>query len=126
MGKLINNLNNAKARLDFCEYELSEEVKAKKFALCKELFYLLHNNTYNNSINIEDANMYVENDHYDKHLDYYNPNCKFYLTNIFVYDTDDAFVEDEDGNEYSFIDDLTLNEVEKIVAEVKYLIDDED
>ena len=86
MGRLQNNLNNAKARLDFCEYELSEEVKAKKIALSKKLYKLLDNEKYNNSINIENANFCIECEYYDEHLDYYNPNCSVYLTDVFAYD----------------------------------------
>jgi hypothetical protein len=123
MGRLQDNLNNAKARLDFCEYELSEEVKAKKIALSKKLYNLLNNENFNNTLNIEDANICIECEYYDDHLEYYNPNCSVYLTDVFAYDPEESFVEDEDGNQHFFLEDLTLSEIENILEEIKDLLD---
>ena len=117
MGRLLDNITNAKARVAYYEYELSDEVKARKLEASKEIFNLLIPN--NGTVNIESAGICIDGEYYDKYLDYYNPNATFELTAVFAYDEEGAFVEDEDGNEHFFLDDLTLSEVETILSEVK-------
>lgn len=117
MGRISDNLTNAKAKVAYYEYELSDEVKAKKLDASKEIYNLLKNQ--NGTINIEGSGISIDGEYYDKYLDYYNPNATFELIAVFAYDEDGAFVEDEDKNEHFFIEDLTLSEVENILREVK-------
>lgn len=125
MGTLEINLENAKNKVTHYEYELSDEVKAKKIELGKELYNLLNTEDYEGSINVEDSDLSIEGEYYDKYTDYYNPNCKLSIVvvNAGSEDGDDCYVEDENGYKHSFLDDLTLAEVETIVNEVKSIIE---
>lgn len=125
MGTLEINLENTKNKVAHYEYELSDEVKAKKIELGKELYNLLNTEDYEGSIDVEDSDLSIEGEYYDKYIDYYNPNCKLSIVvvNAGSEDGDDCYVEDENGYEHSFLDDLTLAEVETIVNEVKSIIE---
>ena len=122
MGRLTDNLENAKTKVANYEYELSEEVKTKKSNLGKELFDLLNNEDFEGRIDVTDCDLTIEGEYYDKYTDYYNPNCKLAIVEV-VANSEECYVEDEDGNEYFFEDDLTLYEVESIVNEVKSIIE---
>lgn len=122
MGRLADNLTNAKTKVSHYEYELSEEVMTKKSNLGKELFDLLNNEDFECRIDVTDCDLTIEGEYYDKYTDYYNPNCKLGIVAV-VANGEECYVEDEDGNEYFFEDDLTLYEVESIVNEVKSIIE---
>lgn len=124
MATLANKLENLKAQVSNLEYELSNEVKAKKIALSDEIYRLLDNETYDGAINIAEANVMVEGEYYDKHAEVYEENYRRPVEFVYACEDGDSFVEDEDGEEFYFLDHLTLSEVENIVAAVKDIIEE--
>lgn len=123
MATLANKLENLKAQVSNLEYELSNEVKAKKIALSDELCRLL-DDKYNGAINIIDANVMVEGEYYDKYAEVYEENYRRPVEFVYACEDGDSFVEDEDGEQFYFLDHLTLSEVEEIVAAVKDIVED--
>ena len=123
MATLANKLESLKAQVSNLEYELSNEVKAKKIALSDELCRLL-NETYNGAINIINENVMVEGEHYDKYAEIYEENYRRPVEFVYACENGDSFVEDEDGEQFYFLDHLTLSEVEDIVAAVKETIEE--
>ena len=106
---LANKLESIKAQVSNLEYELSNEVKAKKIALSDELYQLLDNEKYNGAINIYNENVIVEGE---------------FVEFVFACEYGESFVEDENGEQFYFLDHLTLLEVENIVSAVKETIED--
>ena len=123
MVTLANKLESLKAQVSNLEYELSNEVKAKKIALSDELCRLL-NETYNGAINIINENVMVEGEYYDKYAEIYEENYRRPVEFVYACENGDSFVEDEDGEQFYFLDHLTLSEVEDIVAAVKETIEE--
>ena len=124
MATLENKLENLKVQVSNLEYELSEEVKAKKIALSDEIYRLL-DNEYRGFINIMDANVLVESDYYDKYTEVYVENYRRPVEFVYACENGDTFVEDKDGEQFYFLDHLTLSEVEEIVAAVKDIVGDD-
>lgn len=122
MITLANKLASLKAQVSNLEYELSNEVKAKKIALSDEICQLL-NGKYNGTINIADANVLVEGEYYDKYAEIYMENFRRPVENVYACEDGDTYVEDKDCEQFYFLDHLTLLEVEEIVAAVKDTID---
>lgn len=125
MATLAKKLEILKAQVANLEYELSNEVKAKKIALSDELYRLLDNEKYNGAINIADSNILVEGEYYDKYAEIYVENFRRPVENVYASDSGDSYVEDEDGEEFYFLDHLTLLEVEDILSAVKETIEDD-
>lgn len=125
MATLAKKLESLKAQVANLEYELSNEVKAKKIALSDELYRLLDNEKYNGAINIADSNILVEGEYYDKYAEIYVENFRRPVENVYASDSGDSYVEDEDGEEFYFLDHLTLLEVEDILSAVKETIEDD-
>ena len=123
MATLANKLETLKARVSNLEYELSNEVKAKKIALSDELCRLLDDN-YNGAINIINENVMVEGEYYDKYAEIYEENYRRPVEFVYACEDGESFVEDEDGEQFYFLDHLTLLEVENIVAAVKETIEE--
>lgn len=120
---LENKLAGLKAQVSNLEYELSNEVKAKKIALSDELCRLL-DDKYNGAINIINENVMVEGEYYDKYAEIYMENFRRPVEFVYACEDGDSFVEDEDGEQFYFLDHLTLLEVENIVAAVKETIEE--
>jgi hypothetical protein len=125
MTTLENKLASLKAQVANFENELSNEVKAKKIALSDELYLLLDNKNYNGAINIMDANVLVEGEYYDKYAEIYVENFRRPVEFVYASDSGDSYVEDEDGEQFYFLDHLTLVEVESILSAVKETIEDD-
>lgn len=125
MATLENKLASLKTQVANLEYELSNEVKAKKIALSDEIYRLLDNEEYDGAINIIDANVNVEGEYYDKHAEVYVENYRRPVEFVYASENGDSYVEDEDGEEFYFLDHLTLSEVEDIVSAVKETIEDD-
>jgi hypothetical protein len=125
MATLTNKLENLNTQVSNIEYELSDEVKAKKIALSEEIYRLLDNEKYDGAINIADANVLIEGEYYDKYTEVYVENYRRPVKNVCACEDGESFVEDEDGEEFYFLDHLTLSEVEEIVAAVKDIIEDD-
>jgi hypothetical protein len=123
MATLANKLENLKAQVSNLEYELSNEVKAKKIALSDELCRLL-DDKYNGAINIINENVMVEGEYYDKYAEIYVESFRRPVEFVYACEDGDSFVEDEDGEQFYFLDHLTLSEVEEIVAAVKDIVED--
>jgi hypothetical protein len=124
MVTLENKLENLKAQVSNLEYELSEEVKTKKIAMSDEIYRLL-DNEYRGYINIIDANVLVEGEYYDKCTEVYVENYRRPVEFVYACENGDTFVEDKDGEQFYFLDHLTLSEVEEILAAVKDIVGDE-
>ena len=125
MATLANKLESLKAQVSNLEYELSDEVKAKKIALSDEIYQWLDNEKYNGAINITDANVMVEGEFYDKHEEVYEENYRRPVEFVYASKNGDSYVEDEDKEQFYFLDHLTLSEVEEIVSAVKDIIEDD-
>jgi len=125
MATLANKLESLKAQVANLEYELSNEVKARKIALSDEIYQLLDNEKYNGDINITDANVMVEGEYYDKYAEVYEENYRRPVEFVYASENGDTFVEDEDGEQFYFLDHLTLSEVEEIVSAVKDTVEDD-
>lgn len=125
MATLADKLTSLKTQVSNLEYELSDEVKAKKIALSDELYQLLDNEKYNGTINIIDSNIKVEGEYYDKYAEIYVENFRRPVENVYACENGDSYVEDEDCEQFYFLDHLTLLEVEDIVSAVKEIIEDD-
>ena len=123
MATLANKLESLKAQVSNLEYELSNEVKAKKIALSDELCRLLDDG-YNGAINIINENVMVEGEYYDKYAEIYVESFRRPVEFVYACEDGESFVEDEDGEQFYFLDHLTLLEVENIVAAVKETIEE--
>ena len=124
MATLADKLTSLKAQVSNLEYELSDEVKAKKIALSDELYQLLDNEKYNGAINIIDSNIKVEGEFYDKYAEIYVESYRRPVENVYACKDGNSYVEDEDCEQFYFLDNLTLLEVEDIVSAVKEIIED--
>ena len=125
MATLADKLASLKAQVSNLEYELSDEVKEKKIALSNELYRLLDNEKYEGAINIADSNILVEGEYYDKYAEIYVESYRRPVENVYACENGDSYVEDEDGEVFYFLDNLTLLEVEDIVSAVKEIIEDD-
>lgn len=125
MGRLADNLKNATNKVKWYEYETSEEVTNKKLELGKEIYKMLlvDEDGFSKGMDLTDTDLAIEGEYYDKYTDYYNPCCKKAITGLTQDENGNCLVEDEDGDEYYFVEDLTLAEVESIYNEVKEIIE---
>lgn len=122
MATLQSKLQNAKALVATLEDELSQETINKKILISNKLCALLDNETYNGTINVSGENIYIESEYYDKYTEVYVDNCRIAVQYVCTGENGHSYVEDEDGNEHDFLDELTLKEVETIYNEVKDLL----
>ena len=97
MATLANKLENLKAQVANLEYELSNEVKARKIALSDEIYRLL-DNEYRGVINITDANVMVEGEYYDKYTEVYEENYRRPVEFVYGCEDGNTYAEDEDGD----------------------------
>lgn len=125
MGRLADNLENATNKVKWYEYETSEEITNKKLELGKEIYKMLlvDEDGFSNGMDLTDTDLTIEGEYYDKYLDYYNPCCTKSIVSLTQDEDGNCLVEDEDGDEYYFVEDLTLAEVENIYNEVKEIIE---
>mgnify|MGYP003300487191 FL=1 len=125
MGRLADNLENATNKVKWYEYETSEEVTNKKLELGKEIYKMLlvDEDGFSNGMDLTDTDLTIEGEYYDKYTDYYNPCCTKAIVGLTQDEDGNCLVEDEDGDEYYFVEDLTLAEVENIYNEVKEIIE---
>lgn len=125
MGRLADNLENATNKVKWYEYETSEEITNKKLELGKEIYKMLlvDEDGFSNGMDLTDTDLTIEGEYYDKYTDYYNPCCTKAIVSLTQDEDGNCLVEDEDGDEYYFVEDLTLAEVENIYNEVKEIIE---
>lgn len=117
-GYLEERRNKAQKMLDFCNYELSDEVVAEKTELQTQMAKLLENDEYDGVIGVADYSLSVETTDYDFYneveIECFKEIVKIYSCNGEVY------AEDADGNEY-FIDDIdlaTFKKMHEIVTDI--------
>jgi hypothetical protein len=123
MATLESKLQSTKNQVSILEYELSDEVMNKKIALSDELYDLL--DSYDGAINIADKEIMVEGDYYDKHTEIFIENYRRPIEMVYGCKDGASYVDDEDGEEFYFMEDLTLSEIEEIVLAVKETIEDD-
>lgn len=125
MGRLANNLENATNKVKWYEYETSEKITNKKLELGKEIYKMLlvDEDGFSNGMDLTDTDLTIEGEYYDKYTEYYNPCCIKAIVSLTQDEDGNCLVEDEDGYEYYFVEDLTLAEVENIYNEVKEIIE---
>lgn len=112
------------AQIAHIEYETSDEVMAKKIELSNELCKLLDNDTYEGVLDISNADVCIEAEFYDKYAEVYVDSCSHLVTKVYACENGDSYVEDEDGEEFYFTENLTLQEVEEIVNTVKDMLEE--
>jgi hypothetical protein len=112
------------AQISHIDYETSEEVMARKIELSNELCRLLDNDTYEGVLDISGADVCIEAEFYDKYAEVYVDSCFHPVTRVCACEDGESYVEDEDGEEFYFTENLTLNEVEEIVNTVKDMLEE--
>lgn len=115
---------NLNAQISHIEYEMSEEVMVRKIELSNELCRLLDNDTYEGILDISDADVCIEAEDYDEYADVYVDSCFHPVTRVCAREDGKSYVEDEDGEEYFFTENLTLKEVEEIVNTVRDMLEE--
>lgn len=112
------------AQIAHIEYETSDEVMAKKIELSNELCKLLDNDTYEGVLDISNADVCIEAEYYDKYAEVYIDSCFHPVAKVYACENGNSYVEDEDGEEFYFTENLTLQEVEEIVNTVKDMLEE--
>ena len=124
MATFTERRANLNAQISHIDYETSEEVMARKIELSNELCRLLDNDTYEGVLDISDAEVCIEAEFYDKYAEVYVDSCFHPVTRVCACENGESYVEDEDGEEFYFTENLTLNEVEEIVNTVKDMLEE--
>ena len=123
MGYLSEKRKQAQIMLNTFNYELSNEVVARKLEWQKQIAEMIENDEYNGVLNIEDEYISVETEGYDKSYDDY-----FYtekdVIEVGSYNGE-VYVVDYDGNEY-YLDDIKESTMKSIYESVVELINEEE
>ena len=112
-----------KQQIEHIEYELSDEVMAKKLELSNELCKLLDNKTYEGVIDISKEGVSIKAEYYDKYADIYVDNCSHAVKKVYACKNGLSYVESEEGEEFYFTENLTLEEVDLILTIVRYMVE---
>lgn len=103
MGYLNERKNKALRMLEFCNYELSNDVVALKMEQQTKISELIENEKYDGCLNVEGCGLTIETTDYDNYNDV---ETECYKEIIKVCSNDgEVYVEDFDEKEY-FIDDI--------------------
>ena len=102
MGRLNNILDNYEY-----SFEMSNKVKENKMKLVDKLYDLF--DEYIGEEELEDSDIKVG---------------EINVVKITV-DTDNVYIEDENGNEYNFFEDITLKEIRSLISSVRKIIREE-
>lgn len=102
MGRLKTILDNYEY-----SFEMSNKVKENKMKLVDKLDDLF--DEYIGEEELEDINIKVG---------------EINVVKITV-DTDNVYLEDENGNEYNFFEDITLKEIKSLISSVRKIIREE-
>ena len=102
MGRLNNILDNYEY-----SFEMSNKVKENKMKLVDKLYDLF--DEYIGEEELEDIDIKVG---------------EINVVKITV-DTDNVYIEDENGNEYNFFEDITLKEIRSLISSVRKIIREE-
>lgn len=124
MATFTERRANLNAQIAHIDYETSEEVMARKIELSNELCRLLDNDTYEGVLDISSAEVCIEAEFYDKYADVYVDSCSHPVTRVCACENGESYVENEDGEEFYFTENLTLKEVEEIVDTVKDMLEE--
>lgn len=124
MATFTEKLAVLKSQIAHIEYEMSEEVMSRKNELSNELCKLLDNDTYEGVLDISNAEVRIEAEYYDKYADVYVDSCFHPVKNVYACNDGDSYVENEDGEVFYFLENLTLKEVEEIVNTVKDMLEE--
>ncbi len=124
MATFNERLAGLKEEIARIEYEMSDEVMAKKLELSNELYKLIDNDTYKGVIDISNADVCVEGEYYDKYADVYLDSCFHSVKKVYACENGDSYIESEEGEEFYFTESLTLKEVEEIVNVVKDMLEE--
>lgn len=124
MATFTERLANLKAQIAHIEYEMSEEVMAKKIELSNELCRLLDNDTYEGVLDISNADVCIEAEYCDEYAEVFIDSCFHPVKRVCACENGDSYVENEDGEEFYFTENLTLKEVEEIVTAVKDMLEE--
>ena len=118
MGYLQDKQREAQRMLDYCEYELSQEVTDRKKFWQAKIADLIENDTHDSVLNIADECITVETEEYDS---FTNATYTNDVNVVTVCSNDgEVYVTDADGNEY-FIDDINENTFKQIYEAVSDL-----
>lgn len=126
MATFNERLASLKEEIAHIEYEMSDEVMAKKLELSNELYKLLDNNIYEKTLDISKEGVCVEGEYYDKYTDTYFCSCSHAVKKVYACENGDSYVESEEGDEFYFTENLTLKEVELIVDIVRYMLEEKE
>jgi len=118
MGYLQEKQKEAQRLLDYCNYELSQEVTDRKELWQAKIANLIENDTHDGVLNIADECITVETEEYDS---FTNATYTNDVNVVTVCSNDgEVYVTDADGNEY-FIDDINENTFKQIYEAVSDL-----
>lgn len=123
MGYLSEKRRQAQIMLNTFNYELSNEVVARKLEWQKQIAEMIENDEYNGVLNIEDEYISVETEGYDNSSDDY-----FYtekdVIEVRSYNGE-VYVVDYDGDEY-YLDDIKESTMKSIYESVVELVNEEE
>lgn len=118
MGYLQDKQKKAQQMLDYCNYELSQEVTDRKNLWQAKIADLIENDTYEGVLDISEECIKLEVEAYD---DFIDSNEVSYVNVVNVASNDgEVYVTDADENEY-FIDDIdetTFSHIYNVVIEL--------
>lgn len=118
MGYLQDKQKKAQQMLDYCNYELSQEVTDRKNLMQAKIADLIENDTYEGVLDISEECIKLEVEAYDDFID----SAEVAYVNIINVASNDGevYVTDADENEY-FIDDIdetTFSQIYNAVIEL--------
>lgn len=118
MGYLQDKQRKAQQMLDYCNYELSQEVTDRKNSMQAKIANLIENDTYKGILDISEECISLEVESYDDFID----TADISYVNIVNVASNDGvvYVTDADENEY-FIDDIdetTFSNIFNVVTEL--------
>ena len=118
MGYLSEKRRQAQIMLNTFNYELSNEVVARKLEWQKQIAEMIENDEYDGVLNIEDEYISVETEGYDtSYNDYFYSEKE--VVEVRSYDGE-VYVVDFDGDEY-YLDDIkesTMKSIYEAVVEL--------
>lgn len=118
MGYLQDKQKKAQQMLDYCNYELSQEVIDRKNIMQAKIAELIENDTYEGVLDISEECIKLEVEAYD---DFIDSDEVAYVNIVNVASNDgEVYVTDADENEY-FIDDIdetTFSQIHNVVIEL--------
>ena len=122
MGTLKDNLKLLEQLQAHLNYELSEPVLEEKRKLGEELAELLDNEDYEGFLDLSEECLEIGGKWESEYSGDVNMDAKVIVCNVYATKDGDFYVEDDNGYEHYFEEDITLYDVKAIVDLAKSLL----